>query len=59
MMQWAQGDDAYDVLKMLHDAGYDLYDSAISEPYKRGFMALHGHERPTGMCLLLVLPLQA
>ena len=51
MMQWAQGDDAYDVLKLLHDAGYVLYDSAVSEPYKRGFMAKYGSQRPRGIAI--------
>eukprot|EP00668_Euglena_longa_P032279 GGOE01041583.1.p1 GENE.GGOE01041583.1~~GGOE01041583.1.p1 ORF type:complete len:371 (-),score=82.43 GGOE01041583.1:71-1183(-) len=48
MMKWSQGDDGEELLRQLHRAGYDLYDSAVSEPLHRGFMAKYGAQRPTG-----------
>eukprot|EP00995_Heteronema_vittatum_P007410 NODE_2558_length_772_cov_278.417704_g1788_i0.p1 GENE.NODE_2558_length_772_cov_278.417704_g1788_i0~~NODE_2558_length_772_cov_278.417704_g1788_i0.p1 ORF type:complete len:220 (-),score=72.86 NODE_2558_length_772_cov_278.417704_g1788_i0:83-742(-) len=47
MMLWSQKDNGYDLLALLHSYGYDLYDSAVSEPMRRGFLSKYDHHRPT------------
>jgi len=48
MMDWSAHTDAVDVLLLLHDLGYELYDGQISEPRRKGFVAKYGSmNRPT------------
>ena len=47
--EWSAHSDAVEVLELLHGLGYDVYDSQISEPLRKGFVRRYGSfHRPTG-----------